>query len=80
VTANTGFPDFLTAGKVTVSPDLYDIDNRAMDPAGLVVEAMRSFAPPRQPFMHLADTSRPPPSTAFLEDVVNRVLASSGPA
>jgi ubiquinone/menaquinone biosynthesis C-methylase UbiE len=45
MTANSGFPDFRPAGNVAVSPVLYDIENRAMDPDGLMLDAIRSIAP-----------------------------------
>lgn len=39
------FPDFLPSGNAAVDPGLYDIENRAIDPEGLVTQAMRELAP-----------------------------------
>lgn len=39
------FPDFAPSGNAAVDPELYDIENRAMDPGGLVLQAMRELAP-----------------------------------
>jgi ubiquinone/menaquinone biosynthesis C-methylase UbiE len=45
VTASAKFPDFRPSGNAAVSPDLYDVENRAIDPDGFVIDAMRSLSP-----------------------------------
>jgi SAM-dependent methyltransferase len=39
------FPDFSPAPNQGGRPDLYELENRALDPAGLVLAAMRRLAP-----------------------------------
>jgi SAM-dependent methyltransferase len=39
------FPDFRPAPNQGDGPDLYELENRAIDPAGLVLGAMRELAP-----------------------------------
>jgi SAM-dependent methyltransferase len=39
------FPDFRAAPNQGGRPDLYEIENRALDPDGLVLDAMRGLAP-----------------------------------
>jgi len=39
------FPDFSRAPNIASRPDLYEIENRAVDPDGLVLAALRSLAP-----------------------------------
>ena len=39
------FPDFRPAPNQGVRPDLYELENRAVDPDGLVLDAMRELAP-----------------------------------
>jgi SAM-dependent methyltransferase len=39
------FPDFSAAPNQGGRPDLYELENRALDPAGLVLAAMRRLAP-----------------------------------
>jgi SAM-dependent methyltransferase len=39
------FPDFQLAPNQGGRPDLYELENRAMDPGGLVLDAMRALAP-----------------------------------
>ena len=39
------FPDFRPAPNQGGRPDLYELENRALDPAGLVLAAMRKLAP-----------------------------------
>jgi SAM-dependent methyltransferase len=39
------FPDFRPAPNQGGRPDLYELENRALDPAGLVLAAMRELAP-----------------------------------
>ena len=39
------FPDFRAAPNQGSRPDLYEIENRAVDPGGLVLDAMRALAP-----------------------------------
>ncbi len=39
------FPDFEASGNQGRDPDLYEIENRALDPDGLLLDAMRSLAP-----------------------------------
>jgi SAM-dependent methyltransferase len=39
------FPDFRPAPNQGVRPDLYELENRAVDPGGLVLDAMRELAP-----------------------------------
>jgi len=39
------FPDFSPAPNQGGRPDLYELENRALDPAGLVLAAMRKLAP-----------------------------------
>jgi SAM-dependent methyltransferase len=41
----TVFPDFQPSGNAAVRPDLYEVENRALDPDGLVLDAMRGLAP-----------------------------------
>ena len=41
----TAFPDFRHAPNQGGRPDLYEIENQAMDPDGLVLDAMRALAP-----------------------------------
>jgi SAM-dependent methyltransferase len=41
----TAFPDFQPAPNQGVRPDLYELENRAMDPGHLVLDAMRDLAP-----------------------------------
>ncbi len=38
-------PDFRPSGNAASNPGIYDVENRAMDPEGLVLDAMRSVAP-----------------------------------
>src|SRR3954449_194437 len=40
-----GNADFERSGNQGVAPDLYEIENRALDPQGLVLAAMRDLAP-----------------------------------
>lgn len=39
------FGDYRPAPNITMRPDLYELENRAMDPDGLVLATMRSLAP-----------------------------------
>jgi predicted RNA methylase len=39
------FPDFRLAPNQGGRPDLYELENRAIDPDGLVLQAMRQLAP-----------------------------------
>jgi SAM-dependent methyltransferase len=39
------FPDFRHAPNLAGRPELYELENRALDPEGLVLAAMRSLAP-----------------------------------
>lgn len=39
------FGDYRPAPNITARPDLYELENRAMDPDGLVLATMRSLAP-----------------------------------
>lgn len=39
------FDDFQPAPNITGRPDLYELENRALDPDGLVLAAMRTLAP-----------------------------------
>lgn len=39
------FPDFAQAPNQGARPDLYELENRAIDPGGLVLDAMRKLAP-----------------------------------
>ena len=39
------FPDFQPAPNQGGRPDLYELENRAIDPDGLVLAAMRQLAP-----------------------------------
>ncbi|MDQ2810817.1 MAG: class I SAM-dependent methyltransferase [Actinomycetota bacterium] len=39
------FPDFRSAPNQGGRPDLYELENQAMDPGGLVLAAMRELAP-----------------------------------
>lgn len=39
------FDDFQPAPNIRARPDLYELENRALDPDGAVLEAMRSVAP-----------------------------------
>jgi ubiquinone/menaquinone biosynthesis C-methylase UbiE len=39
------FGDYQPAPNITARPDVYELENRAMDPDGLVLAAMRSLAP-----------------------------------
>jgi SAM-dependent methyltransferase len=39
------FSDFSPAGNQGANPDVYEIENRALDPDGLVLSAMRELAP-----------------------------------
>jgi hypothetical protein len=39
------FPDFHPAPNQGGDPELYELENRAMDPDGLVLAAMRKLAP-----------------------------------
>jgi SAM-dependent methyltransferase len=41
----TSFPDFKRAPNQGGRPDLYEIENHAMDPDGFVLDAMRALAP-----------------------------------
>jgi SAM-dependent methyltransferase len=41
----TSFPDFHAAPNQGARPDLYEVENRALDPDGLVLAAMRELAP-----------------------------------
>jgi SAM-dependent methyltransferase len=44
-TVTPGFPDFRFAPNIGGHPDIYEIENRAMDQAGHVLDAMRGLAP-----------------------------------
>lgn len=37
------FPDYRRAPNIAARPDLYEVENRAVDPDGLVLAAMRSL-------------------------------------
>ncbi len=37
--------DFQPSGNAAVDPELYDLENRAIDPDGLLLQAMRELAP-----------------------------------
>jgi len=39
------FSDFRRSGNAAVDPDLYDVENRAVDPDGVVLAEMRDIAP-----------------------------------
>ncbi|MGC8513845.1 MAG: hypothetical protein ACP5P1_12550 [Acidimicrobiales bacterium] len=39
------FPDFTPSGNAAVNPDLYDIENQAIDPDGRLLRAMQELAP-----------------------------------
>ena len=39
------FPDFQAAPNQGARPDLYELENEALDPDGLVLDAMRDLAP-----------------------------------
>lgn len=39
------FPDFTPSGNAAVDPGLYDVENRAVDPDGGLLQAMRELAP-----------------------------------
>lgn len=39
------FSDFAPAGNQGAAPDLYEIENQALDPEGVVLDAMRAIAP-----------------------------------
>ena len=41
----SGFPDFRPAPNQGARPDLYEVENQAIDPNGLVLAAMRALAP-----------------------------------
>ncbi len=43
--AEPAFPDFARAGNQGAHPELYEIENRALDPDGRVLDAMREVAP-----------------------------------
>jgi hypothetical protein len=43
------FPDFRPAPNQGNRPDLYELENRAIDPDGLVLQAMRRLTPRSQP-------------------------------
>jgi SAM-dependent methyltransferase len=43
--ARTAFPDWLFAPNIGAHPDIYEIENRALDPGGHVLAAMRNLAP-----------------------------------
>ena len=45
MTADARFPDFRPSGNRAVNPDLYELENRALDPDAVVWEAMRRLAP-----------------------------------
>ena len=45
MTSTSSFPDFMHAPNQSGRPDLYEIENQAMDPDGFVLDAMRSLAP-----------------------------------
>ena len=45
MTAAVSFPDFRPSGNAAVDPELYDVENRAIDPDGVVLDAMRNLAP-----------------------------------
>lgn len=38
-------PDFTASGNQAVDPSLYEVENKALDPRGLVLSAMRNIAP-----------------------------------
>jgi len=39
------FPDFTPSANAAVNPDLYDVENQAIDPDGLLLRAMQELAP-----------------------------------
>jgi hypothetical protein len=41
----TSFPDFQAAPNQGARPDLYELENQALDPDGVVLAAMRELAP-----------------------------------
>jgi hypothetical protein len=45
----TSFPDFQSAPNQGARPDLYELENQALDPDGVVLAAMRELGPVGRP-------------------------------